>query len=170
MPLHAPRGVHNPLTGARRVMRSRGRHNSTLNRVRVCCTGGNVGLMGEVARAVRDGGGAVLGVIPKELMPREVSGAMIGETRIARDMHDRKATMAAESDAFIALPGGFGTLEELLEVVTWQQLGYHSKPVGVLNISDFYRHFLTFLDHCETQVRSAQRALRVFYCSMVRLQ
>ena len=108
--------------------------------------------MGAVARAARAGDGAVLGVIPKELMPREVSGEMIGETIIARDMHDRKATMAAQADAFIALPGGFGTLEELMEVVTWQQLGYHGKPVGVLNINDFYLHFLQFLDHCEEQV------------------
>eukprot|EP00892_Ulva_mutabilis_P000325 jgi/Ulvmu1/10293/UM060_0095.1 len=119
--------------------------------IRLVYGGGNVGLMGEVARAARAADGAVLGVIPKELVPREVSGEMIGETRIARDMHDRKATMAAEADAFIALPGGFGTLEELMEIVTWQQLGYHGKPVGVLNINDFYLHFMRFLDHCQDQ-------------------
>lgn len=130
-----------------------------------------MGLMGAVARAARDGGGAVLGVIPRELMPREVSGEMIGETRIARDMHDRKATMAAEADAFIALPGGYGTLEELMEIVTWQQLGYHGKPVGILNTADFYRHFLTFLDHCEGQVRAVRAACAqaaAFRCACVR--
>mmetsp|Transcript_32741 Transcript_32741/g.80667 ORF Transcript_32741/g.80667 Transcript_32741/m.80667 type:complete len:205 (-) Transcript_32741:268-882(-) len=108
--------------------------------------GGSVGLMGAVSASVFQGGGTVLGVIPVALQPVEVSGESIGEVLVVADMHERKATMARESDAFIALPGGFGTLEELLEVITWQQLGYHSKPVGLLNVGGFFDLLLAFVD------------------------
>ncbi|XP_022744701.1 cytokinin riboside 5'-monophosphate phosphoribohydrolase LOG7-like isoform X1 [Durio zibethinus] len=108
--------------------------------------GGSVGLMGLVSQAVRDGGRHVLGVIPRTLMPREISGETVGEVRAVSDMHQRKAEMARQADAFIALPGGYGTLEELLEVITWAQLGIHRKPVGLLNVDGYYNSFLSFID------------------------
>ncbi|MED6192185.1 Cytokinin riboside 5'-monophosphate phosphoribohydrolase log7, variant 2 [Stylosanthes scabra] len=108
--------------------------------------GGSVGLMGLVSQAVHDGGRHVLGVIPTSLMPREITGDPIGEVRAVSNMHQRKAEMARQADAFIALPGGYGTLEELLEVITWAQLGIHTKPVGLLNVDGFYNSLLSFID------------------------
>ncbi|XP_049395777.1 cytokinin riboside 5'-monophosphate phosphoribohydrolase LOG7 [Solanum stenotomum] len=108
--------------------------------------GGSVGLMGLVSQAVHDGGRHVLGVIPRTLMPREITGETIGEVRAVSGMHQRKAEMARQADAFIALPGGYGTLEELLEVITWAQLGIHRKPVGLLNVEGYYNSLLSFLD------------------------
>ncbi|KAJ8630525.1 hypothetical protein MRB53_023848 [Persea americana] len=108
--------------------------------------GGSVGLMGLVSQAVHDGGRHVLGVIPKTLMPREITGETVGEVRTVSDMHQRKAEMARQADAFIALPGGYGTLEELLEVITWAQLGIHQKPVGLLNVDGYYNSLLLFID------------------------
>ncbi|KAL6761194.1 hypothetical protein V8C86DRAFT_2537526 [Haematococcus lacustris] len=114
--------------------------------------GGTVGLMGEVAREVLRASGnddnAVLGFIPAALAPKELSGEMIGKLTIVDDMHTRKAQMAQHADGFIALPGGFGTLEELLEVVTWQQLGFHAKPVAVLNVNGFFDPLLAFFASC----------------------
>ncbi|XVF76121.1 hypothetical protein PTKIN_Ptkin13bG0240400 [Pterospermum kingtungense] len=108
--------------------------------------GGSVGLMGLVSQAVHDGGRHVLGVIPRTLMPIEITGATVGEVRAVSDMHQRKAEMARQADAFIALPGGYGTLEELLEVITWAQLGIHRKPVGLLNVDGYYNALLSFID------------------------
>ncbi|URE09122.1 Cytokinin riboside 5'-monophosphate phosphoribohydrolase [Musa troglodytarum] len=108
--------------------------------------GGSVGLMGLVSQAVHDGGRHVTGVIPKTLMPREITGETVGEVKAVADMHQRKAEMARRSDAFIALPGGYGTLEELLEVITWAQLGIHDKPVGLLNVDGYYNSLLSFID------------------------
>ncbi|XP_038973260.1 cytokinin riboside 5'-monophosphate phosphoribohydrolase LOG1-like isoform X2 [Phoenix dactylifera] len=108
--------------------------------------GGSVGLMGLVSQAVHDGGRHVLGVIPKTLMPREITGETVGEVRAVSGMHQRKAEMARQADAFIALPGGYGTLEELLEVITWAQLGIHGKPVGLLNVDGYYNYLLSFID------------------------
>ncbi|KAF0929463.1 hypothetical protein E2562_021564 [Oryza meyeriana var. granulata] len=108
--------------------------------------GGSIGLMGLVSQAVFDGGRHVIGVIPKTLMTPEISGETVGEVRPVADMHQRKAEMARQSDAFIALPGGYGTLEELLEVITWAQLGIHHKPVGLLNVDGYYNSLLTFID------------------------
>ncbi|XP_051183880.1 probable cytokinin riboside 5'-monophosphate phosphoribohydrolase LOGL3 [Lolium perenne] len=108
--------------------------------------GGSIGLMGLVSQAVYHGGRHVLGVIPKTLMTPEIIGEMVGEVRPVADMHQRKAEMARHSDAFIALPGGYGTLEELLEVITWAQLGIHHKPVGLLNVDGYYNSLLTFID------------------------
>ncbi|XP_077234430.1 cytokinin riboside 5'-monophosphate phosphoribohydrolase LOG7-like isoform X1 [Tasmannia lanceolata] len=108
--------------------------------------GGSVGLMGLVSQAVHDGGRHVIGVIPKTLMPREITGESVGEVRAVSDMHQRKAEMARQADAFIALPGGYGTLEELLEVITWAQLGIHQKPVGLLNVDGYYNSLLSFID------------------------
>ncbi|MBA0850402.1 hypothetical protein Goshw_029159 [Gossypium schwendimanii] len=115
--------------------------------------GGSVGLMGLVSQEVHRGGGHVLGIIPKTLMSKEVvstpspiTGETVGEVKPVTDMHQRKAEMARHSDCFIALPGGYGTLEELLEVITWAQLGIHDKPVGLINVDGYYNYLLTFLD------------------------
>ncbi|KAA3455227.1 cytokinin riboside 5'-monophosphate phosphoribohydrolase LOG7-like [Gossypium australe] len=108
--------------------------------------GGSVGLMGLVSQAVHDGGRHVLGVIPRTLMPTVITGESVGEVRAVSDMHQRKAEMARQADAFIALPGGYGTLEELLEVITWAQLGIHRKPVGLLNVDGYYNSLLSFID------------------------
>ncbi|CAI9097624.1 OLC1v1034095C1 [Oldenlandia corymbosa var. corymbosa] len=108
--------------------------------------GGSVGLMGLVSQAVHDGGRHVLGIIPRTLMPIELTGGSVGEVRAVANMHQRKAEMARLADAFIALPGGYGTLEELLEIITWAQLGIHRKPVGLLNVDGFYNSLLSFID------------------------
>ncbi|CAN4120281.1 unnamed protein product [Withania somnifera] len=108
--------------------------------------GGSIGLMGLVSQAVYNGARHVLGVIPRALMPREITGETVGEVKAVADMHQRKAEMAKHSDAFIALPGGYGTLEELLEVIAWAQLGIHDKPVGLLNVDGYYNSLLTFID------------------------
>ncbi|XP_010935044.1 cytokinin riboside 5'-monophosphate phosphoribohydrolase LOG1 [Elaeis guineensis] len=108
--------------------------------------GGSVGLMGFVSQAAHNGGCHVLGVIPRTLMPREITGETVGEVRAVSGMHQRKAEMARQADAFIALPGGYGTLEELLEVITWAQLGIHDKPVGLLNVDGYYNTLLSFID------------------------
>ncbi|KAJ0605688.1 putative LOG family protein [Helianthus annuus] len=85
-------------------------------------------------------------VIPRTLMPREITGETVGEVKAVADMHERKAEMARQADAFIALPGGYGTLEELLEVITWAQLKIHHKPVGLLNVEGYYNSLLSFID------------------------
>ncbi|XP_062213911.1 probable cytokinin riboside 5'-monophosphate phosphoribohydrolase LOGL5 [Phragmites australis] len=108
--------------------------------------GGSLGLMGLISRAVHNGGGHVLGVVPKAVLPREVIGETLGEVKVVSGMHQRKAEMARHADAFIALPGGYGTLEELLEVITWAQLGIHNKPVGLLNVDGYYDSLLSFVD------------------------
>ncbi|KAF3785768.1 Cytokinin riboside 5'-monophosphate phosphoribohydrolase [Nymphaea thermarum] len=108
--------------------------------------GGSLGLMGLVSRVVHDGGRHVLGVIPKALMPTEICGETVGELRVVTNLHERKAEMARQADAFIALPGGYGTLEELIEVICWAQLGIHTKPVGLLNVDGYYSCLLSFID------------------------
>ncbi|XP_020270300.1 cytokinin riboside 5'-monophosphate phosphoribohydrolase LOG8-like [Asparagus officinalis] len=109
--------------------------------------GGSVGLMGLISQTVYDGGCGVLGVIPTALMPLEISGQTMGEVKVVADMHERKAEMARQSDAFIALPGGYGTMEELLEMITWSQLGIHNKPVGLLNVDGYYNSLLALFDN-----------------------
>jgi uncharacterized protein (TIGR00730 family) len=108
--------------------------------------GGGVGLMGALADAALDAGGEVIGVIPEQLVRRELGHRKLSELLIVVSMHERKATMAEISDAFIALPGGAGTLEEFCEIWTWAQLGIHAKPVGLLNVEGYYSTLLTFLD------------------------
>ncbi|XP_068645289.1 cytokinin riboside 5'-monophosphate phosphoribohydrolase LOG7-like [Aristolochia californica] len=115
-------------------------------RVDLVYGGGSIGLMGLVSQAVHTGGGHVLGIIPKTLMGKELTGETVGEVRPVASMHQRKAEMARHSDAFIALPGGYGTLEEVLEVITWAQLGIHNKPVGLLNVDGYYNSLLNFVD------------------------
>ncbi|XP_044471645.1 cytokinin riboside 5'-monophosphate phosphoribohydrolase LOG8 [Mangifera indica] len=109
--------------------------------------GGSVGLMGLISQTVYGGGCHVLGIIPKALMPLEISGETVGEMKTVLDMHERKAAMAREADAFIALPGGYGTMEELLEMITWSQLGIHKKPVGLLNVDGYYNFLLALFDN-----------------------
>jgi uncharacterized protein (TIGR00730 family) len=123
--------------------------------------GGNVGLMGEVADAVLAAGGPVTGVIPEALVQREVGHRGLSEQFVVPDMHVRKRMMAERADAFVALPGGIGTFEELYEVWTWRQLGYHDKPIGLLNVGGFYDGLLSFMDHTVAQgfLDPAQRAV-----------
>jgi hypothetical protein len=107
--------------------------------------GGRVGLMGAVADAALAARGRVIGVIPQALMDREVGHAGLTELHVVQTMHERKQLMAERADAFIALPGGIGTLEEIYEVWSWQQLGYHDKPVALLNVDGYYDALLQFM-------------------------
>ena len=109
--------------------------------------GGNVGLMGATADAALAAGGHVVGVIPERLMNREVGHRGLTELHVVQTMHERKRLMAELADAFIALPGGIGTLEELFEVWTWRHLGYHDQPIGLLNVGGFYDPLLAFMNH-----------------------
>jgi uncharacterized protein (TIGR00730 family) len=122
--------------------------------------GGNVGLMGELADAAMRAGGEVVGVIPRALLQREVGHRGVTDLRVVGSMHERKALMAQLADAFLALPGGIGTLEELVEVFTWAQLGLHRKPIGVLDVAGFYGPLVAFLDHAvdERFLRAEHRA------------
>lgn len=113
--------------------------------------GGHVGLMGIVADATLAAGGRVTGVIPQQLVDRELAHPGLTELFVVRNMHERKAMMADLSDGFIALPGGMGTLEELFEMLTWSQLGIHAKPVGVLNVAGFYDQLAGFIAHAADQ-------------------
>lgn len=113
--------------------------------------GGHVGLMGAVADAILDAGGSAIGVIPEALQAQELAHQGLRELHVTADMHSRKAMMAKLSDAFIALPGGLGTFEELFEVATWAQLELHHKPIGVLNVGGYYRHLALWLDHAATE-------------------
>ena len=107
--------------------------------------GGRSGLMGSVATATAQAGGRVVGVIPQSLVDKEHANRECDELHIVQTMHERKALMAERSQAFLALPGGIGTFEELFEVWTWSQLGYHDKPIGLLNVADYYQPLLHFL-------------------------
>lgn len=113
--------------------------------------GGSLGLMGEVARATLDGGGSVTGIIPSFLSEREQMMRDVDDLIVTEDMHERKRLMFEHSDAFVALPGGIGTLEELVEQLTWVQLGRHEKPVVVANIKNFWDPFLSLLTHMKAQ-------------------
>ncbi|MDE4535906.1 TIGR00730 family Rossman fold protein [Pseudomonas sp. ITEM 17296] len=123
--------------------------------------GGAVGLMGIVADAAMAAGGEVVGIIPQSLLDAEVGHKGLSRLEVVDGMHARKARMAELSDAFIALPGGLGTLEELFEVWTWGQLGYHAKPLGLLDVNGFYEKLGGFLDHIveEGFVRPQHRAM-----------
>jgi hypothetical protein len=123
--------------------------------------GGRVGLMGEIANSVLDAGGEVVGVIPRSLYEMEVAHTGITDLRVVDSMHERKALMAEVSDGFIALPGGMGTLEELFEVLTWAQLGFHEKPCGLLDVAGYFEHLIAFLDHAvgERFLRAEHREL-----------
>lgn len=113
--------------------------------------GGSLGLMGETARATLDNGGRVTGIIPAFLSQKERMLKDVDELIVVDDMHERKMLMFKRADAFVALPGGIGTLEELVEQLTWSQLGQHGKPVVIANIADFWSPFLSLLEHMRTQ-------------------
>jgi uncharacterized protein (TIGR00730 family) len=129
--------------------------------IRLVYGGGCVGLMGELADATLDAGGDVIGVIPRGLVAREVAHGTLPDLRIVETMHERKALMSDLSDAFVALPGGAGTLEEFFEVWTWSQLGIYRKPCALLNIAGYFDGLLTFLDHAVAQrfLRDEHRAM-----------
>ena len=115
--------------------------------IRVIYGGAHVGVMGALADSVLAAGGEIIGVIPDLLVDAEVAHSGLTELRVTASMHERKATMAALAEGFIALPGGLGTLEEFAEIVTWAQLGLHAKPTGLLNLLGYYDGLLRFLDH-----------------------
>lgn len=117
------------------------------NHVRLVYGGGSVGLMGAVAKSVLDHGGSVTGIIPEFLRAKEIAMSGVQEMVITPDMHERKRLMFERSDAFVALPGGIGTLEELVEQMTWQQLGRHNKPILLANIDNFWEPLLSLLSH-----------------------
>lgn len=123
--------------------------------------GGRIGLMGALADAVLAGAGHVTGVIPEALKAKEVAHEGLSDLRVVASMHERKALMADLSDGFIALPGGWGTLEEFFEVLTWAQLGFHQKPCGLLNVRGYFDSLLSFLDQSidEGFVREENRAI-----------
>jgi uncharacterized protein (TIGR00730 family) len=109
--------------------------------------GGKVGLMGVLADTVLEAGGEAIGVMPQALIDREIGHPGLSKLEVVDSMHERKARMAELADAFVAVPGGIGTLEELIEVYTWSQLGIHQKACGVLNVNGYYDHLAAFLDH-----------------------
>jgi uncharacterized protein (TIGR00730 family) len=113
--------------------------------------GGHIGLMGVLADAVLQAGGQAWGVIPQALVDRELAHTGLTKLHVVQTMHERKALMADLAEAFIALPGGFGTADELFEVLTWRQLGIHHKPIGILNVNGFLNHLLEWLDHASSE-------------------
>lgn len=123
--------------------------------------GGRVGLMGKVADTVMENGGKVIGVIPHDLSQKEIAHQNLTELHVVDSMHQRKAMMAELADGFIALPGGVGTFEEFCEIVTWAQLGIHTKPCALMNIGGFYDAFIAMFDHSMNQgfIRPQHRAL-----------
>ena len=138
--------------------------------------GGNVGLMGVIADACLAAGGTVIGVIPEALVGKEVAGRVVDHRALTRmevvdSMHTRKARMAELSDGFIALPGGFGTFEEFCEVLTWGQLGFHVKPMGLLNVAGFFDPLLAMFDHAVDQgfLRSENRSMALAETDIERL-
>lgn len=117
------------------------------NNFRLIYGGGNVGLMGIIANAVMQHGGEVIGIIPEFLMVREVGHVEVTEFHVVKSMHERKALMCDKADLILAIPGGFGTFDELFEMLTWLQLGLHTKPIGLLNYKGFFDLLLKQLDH-----------------------
>ena len=130
-------------------------------RIELVYGGARVGIMGAIADEVLNEGGKVIGVIPQNLVRREVAHNGLMDLRIVDSMHERKALMSELSDGFIALPGGLGTLEELFEILTWSQLGLHSKPTGLLNIGGYYDRLIGFLDYAveESFLKPVNRSL-----------
>jgi uncharacterized protein (TIGR00730 family) len=133
--------------------------------------GGNVGLMGVLADAALARGGEVIGVIPQKLVDKEVAHRGVTKLLVVETMHERKALMNDLSDAFLALPGGFGTLDEFFEVLTWAQLGFHGKPCALLNVAGYYDGMLAMLDHAVTErfLRPAHRELVIADTDPLRL-
>lgn len=113
--------------------------------------GGGIGLMGTVANAVLEGGGEVIGIIPKALARKEVAHQSLTDLRVVQSMHERKALMAELADGFLALPGGLGTFDEFFEILTWAQLGFHGKPCALLNVNGYFDGMLAFLKHSQQE-------------------
>lgn len=126
--------------------------------------GGRTGLMGVVADAALAGGGQVIGVMPQPLVDKEVSHRALTELRVVSTMHERKAMMAELADAFVVLPGGYGTFDEFCEILTWSQLLFHAKPCGFWNVEGYWRHLIAMFDHAAAEgfLRPQHRALPVF--------
>ena len=143
------------------------RHFSTLLTARglgVVFGGGHIGLMGVVADTVLQAGGEVIGVIPRSLVDRELAHGGVTVMHVVESMHERKALMADLSDAFVALPGGYGTADELFEILTWAQLGLHAKPIGLLNVAGYFDPLLAWVDRTVAEgfmKESHRRLLRV---------
>lgn len=131
--------------------------------LRLVYGGGSIGLMGATAQAVTDAGGDILSVIPRSLVVKEITGESFGELVLCDTMDERKTIMAENSDAFITMPGGFGTLDELFEMLTWAQLGIQSKPVGLLNINGYFDPLIAMIDSMTASgfVRETHRALLI---------
>jgi uncharacterized protein (TIGR00730 family) len=131
--------------------------------LRLVYGGGKVGMMGAIADAALEAGGAVVGVIPQQIFDLEIGHEGVSDLRVVGSMHERKALMAELADAFVALPGGIGTLEELFEVFTWAQLGLHRKPLGLLDVAGYYAPLEAMLDHAVDQrfLRPQTRAMLV---------
>jgi uncharacterized protein (TIGR00730 family) len=129
--------------------------------IRIVYGGGRVGLMGALADSARAAGGEVIGVMPQALVDREIGHTGIDDLRVVDTMHERKALMVELADAFVALPGGIGTLEELFEVYTWAQLGIHAKPLALLDVAGYFQPLAAFLDHAvaERFLRPETRAM-----------
>ena len=123
--------------------------------------GAGNGIMGVIADAVLQGGGEVIGVIPQALVNMEVAHHGLSELRVVQSMHERKTLMADLADAFVAMPGGYGTLEEIIEVLTWSQLRFHTKPCALLNVDRYFDHLLAYLDHAVSQgfIRNQHREM-----------
>ncbi len=123
--------------------------------------GTDVGTMGELANAALEGGGEVIGVVPRIFIERKIAHAALADLRVVDAMHERKGLMAELSDAFIALPGGLGTIDEIFEMITWTQLGIHRKPCGLLNVCGYYRELANFLDYAVSEgfIREPHRSL-----------
>jgi uncharacterized protein (TIGR00730 family) len=132
--------------------------------LRLVYGGGNVGMMGALADAALEAGGDVVGVIPRQIFDLEIGHTGLGDLRVVGSMHERKALMAELADAFVALPGGIGTFEELFEIYTWAQLGLHRKPLGLLDVAGYYAPLRAMLDHAVDQrfLRSETRAMLAF--------
>jgi uncharacterized protein (TIGR00730 family) len=124
--------------------------------------GAAVGLMGALADAVLEAGGNVIGVMPEFLVKKEIAHRRLSDLRVVQSMHERKALMAELADGFVALPGGFGTIEEFFEILTWGQLGMHQKPCALFNVCLYYERLLEFLDHVATE-----ELLKPVYRSMI---
>lgn len=145
---------------AREIMSDFGKKN-----IELVYGGAAIGVMGTLATDLMVKGGRVTGVIPQHLMHKEVAHGGLTELIVTKDMHERKQLMYKLSDAFLIFPGGMGTLDELFEIVTWRQLGLHSKPVAILNINGYFDHLLNFLDHAVSQGLIVQKHRDLIYSS-----
>ncbi len=143
-------------TDVKKVMQTFSKHN-----IELVYGGAAIGVMGNLANELMSLGGKVTGVIPLQLMKKEVAHAGLTELLVVKDMHERKQMMYGLSDAFLIFPGGMGTLDELFEILTWRQLGIHNKPIAIMNINGYFDHLLKFIDHAVDNglISPAHRAL-----------